>query len=346
MIRVSIIGATGYTGAELVRLLSQHPHAELVHLTSRSYAGQKIQDLFPNLQGFVDHTLVEMDIAQIIQDSDVVFAGLPHGHSVQIGEQIVAGGKIFIDLGADFRLDDAAVYQEWYEGEHTELALLDAAVYGLPELNREAIKQTRLVANPGCFPTSIILGLAPIMGDANFNQHHIIIDSKSGATGAGRSGKVANLFSEITGSFKAYSIANHRHTPEIEQELTKIASKEMTVSFVPHLLPVDRGILSTIYVKLDADTELSAIYETYQAFYANEPFVQVLPEGIQPELKNVRGTNNCQIGLSLDKRANMLVIVSIIDNLMKGASGQAVQNMNILMGIDETTGLLNPGLRP
>lgn len=346
MIKVSIIGATGYTGAELVRLLTMHPQVELVHLTSHSYVGQKIQDLFPNLYGFVDHTLVEMDLDEIVNDSDVVFAGLPHGHSVKIGEAVIQAGKIFIDLGADFRLDDPLEYTKWYQGEHDNLALLESAVYGLPELNRDQIKQTKLIANPGCFPTSIILGLAPIMADENFNAHHIMIDSKSGTTGAGRSGKVANLFSEVTGNFKAYSIGNHRHTPEIEQELSKLADKEMTVTFVPHLLPVDRGILSTIYVKANNSTDLKTIYDKYHTYYKKEPFVTVLPEGVQPELKNVRGTNNCQIGLTIDDRTNMVVIVSVIDNLIKGASGQAVQNMNILMDLDETTGLLNPGLRP
>ncbi|MBG9983656.1 N-acetyl-gamma-glutamyl-phosphate reductase [Aerococcaceae bacterium DSM 111022] len=346
MIKVSIIGATGYTGAELVRLLTMHPHVELAHLTSHSYVGEKLQDLFPNLYGFVDHTLVEMDLDKIVSDSDVIFAGLPHGHSVKIGEAVINAGKIFIDLGADFRLDDAVEYTRWYQGVHDDLDLLDSAVYGLPELNREAIKKTKLIANPGCFPTSILLGLAPLMADSNFNDNHIIIDSKSGTTGAGRSGKVANLFSEVTGNFKAYSIGSHRHTPEIEQELSKLADKEMTVSFVPHLLPVDRGILSTIYVKANSDFNLKTLYEKYHTFYDHEPFVTVLPEGVQPEIKNVRGTNNCQIGLTLDQRSNTLIIVSVIDNLMKGASGQAVQNMNILMGLEETTGLLYPGLRP
>lgn len=344
--KVSIIGASGYTGSELLRILTQHPEAEIVHVTSRSFAGQSVNELFPHLTGLCDLTFDDCDLDVIMADSDVVFAGLPHGLSSNIGKAAKAKGVKFIDLGADFRLHDINEYTQWYETEHQAPELLAEAVYGLPELHREQIKQAQLIANPGCFPTSILLGLAPLMQHYGQAVELIIADSKSGTTGAGRAAKVGNLYSEIGENFKAYNVNAHRHAPEIEQELTGLSGQAQQLIFTPHLLPVARGILSTIYVKLSQLVDQSTLQAQYETYYATEPFVQVLAPGVLPEIKAVRGSNYNHIAVTYDERTQTVKIISVIDNLVKGASGQAVQNMNILFGLPETTGLEQIGLHP
>lgn len=346
MIHVSIIGATGYTGVELVRLLGLRKDVVLDHLTSRTYAGQKIQEVFPHLYGSIDHICEELDLEQVTADSDVIFVALPHGHALPIAKKAKEKGKKVIDLGADFRLKDAAVYEEWYKVAHTEPGLLDEAVYGLPEWNREAIKDADIIANPGCFVTSILLGLMPLMKKGLVVPGSVICDSKSGTSGAGRSEKVDNLFTEVESSFKAYGVAHHRHTPEIEQLLTEMSGTETLIQFTPHLVPMSRGILSTIYADITGGYSAEAIHAIFEEAYADETFVQVLPAGMWPMTKSVRGTNVCQIGVTVDPRTGKVIIVSVIDNLMKGAAGQAVQNMNLLFGLDETTGLNTIGLFP
>lgn len=346
MIKVSIVGASGYTGEELLRILSVHPEVELRHVTSRSFIGQKIQHLFPNLISYVDLTCEEQDIEAIAKDSDVVFAALPHGLSVPIAVATHQAGKKFIDLGADFRLNDVEEYEHWYNVKHASPELLKQAVYGLPEINREQVKQADILANPGCFPTSVQLALYPILQTDMVDASRIIIDSKSGTTGAGRSAKVDNLHAEAGENFKAYAVAGHRHIPEMEQELSKVSGSEVLVNFTPHLLPVARGILSTIYVQGKRKLDETAIRDLYEKAYADEPFVHVLPQELLPQIKHVRGSNHCHINFRVDERTDTLIIVSVIDNLVKGASGQAVQNMNLMFGLEETLGLNVPGLNP
>lgn len=346
MIKVSIIGATGYTGSELIRLLLGHPEVEFAHLTSQSYSGQKIQAVYPQFNGFLDHELVPLNMEKLVAESDLVFAALPHGLSSPIAKACIDAGVKLIDLGADFRLKDVLTYESWYEVEHEAKDLIKEAVYGLPELNREKIKEASLIANPGCFPTGIVLGLKPLVAAKGGAVQSIIIDSKSGTTGAGRSAKVPNLYAEIGENFKAYNINGHRHIPEIEQELEEIAGEDLTVSFTPHLLPISRGILSTIYVSLNEEIDQAWLTDIYSEAYAEEPFVHVLAEGVTPEVKHVRGSNHCQLAVSYDRRTKLVKIISVIDNLVKGASGQAVQNMNLMYGFEETTALEAVGLNP
>lgn len=346
MIKVSIIGATGYTGSELIRLLLGHPEVEFAHLTSQSYSGQKVQAVFPQFQGYLDQELVPLELEKLVADSDVVFAALPHGLSSPIAKACIDAGVKFIDLGADFRLKDVATYEQWYQVDHEAQDLIVEAVYGMPELNREKIKQADLIANPGCFPTSIILGLKPLVTEKSQAIQSIIIDSKSGTTGAGRSAKVPNLYAEIGENFKAYNINGHRHIPEIEQELQVLGGEELMVSFTPHLLPISRGILSTIYVTLNESIDQEWLTDLYQKTYKAEPFVHILPQGMTPEVKHVRGSNHCHLAVSYDPRTKMVKIISVIDNLVKGASGQAIQNLNLMYGWDETTALQAAGLNP
>ncbi len=334
---ISVIGATGYSGAELMRILSGHKKVNIAHAVSKSFAGKRMSDIYPSFFS-CDYTLEKLDINAICKDSDIVFTCLPHGTSSQVVPQLIAQGVKVIDLSGDFRYNDAAVYEKWYNTKHEAAHLLEQSVYGLPELYRDQIKKTNLVGNPGCYTTSAILALTPLLKAGLIDSRSIIIDAKSGTTGAGRSEKLPLLHSEVSESFKAYGVATHRHTSEIEQELSIAAGNEIALSFTPHLLPIKRGILSTIYASTSASQ--SQIEKAYEV-YTSEPFVQIVSE--LPEIKHVVGSNNCAIGFKLDERTGRIIIVSCIDNLIKGAAGQAVQNMNIMCGYNENEGLNNIG---
>ncbi len=345
-IRVGVIGATGYTGAELVRILSLHPEARLVALTTKSYAGKPYCEVYPHLYKYNRMAGEKMDLPYLLKACDVIFIALPHGHAMPLVREAAGHGVKIIDLGADFRLIDYRVYEQWYKVEHVARELLPAAVYGLPELYRASIKDAWLIANPGCYPTSAILALAPLLEKKLIDPGTVIIDSKSGVSGAGRSLSLGSHFSEVNENFKAYNIAGHRHTPEIEQELGKILGGEIRVSFTPHLLPVTRGILSTVYANLNSPVEQAELLRLYSDFYQEEPFVRVMPRGTLPQIKWVAGTNHCDLGLATDPRTGRVIVVSAIDNIVKGASGQAVQNMNLLFDLPEDTALAGPGLYP
>ena len=354
-IKVSIVGATGYSGKELIRLLLRHPQVELVHLVSASYVGQNINEVYPEFMNRLDKKLVGLDKEQIITDSEIVFTALPHNISLDIVPELLNSKKIrVIDLSADFRLREAENYHKWYQKEHTKESkeILSQAVYGLPELYKEEIRGAVLVANPGCYPTGAILGIAPLLAHQLTKPTDIIIDAKSGTTGAGRKLSLGLHFAECNESFKAYSITMHKHIPEIEQELTKIyhafsdggkdsKEEEIIVSFTPHLLPVNRGILSTCYLTLNGSYKSTEIIDCYKNFYQDAPFVRIFIPPALPELRFVQMTNYCDIGIALDERTGKVKVVSVIDNLTKGASGQAMQNMNIMFNLPEETGLIN-----
>jgi N-acetyl-gamma-glutamyl-phosphate reductase len=346
MIKASIIGATGYTGVELVRLLHRHEQVEIISLTSRSFEDEDYSGIYPNLSGYIHKQCVEADIPKIVAESDIIFVALPHGHSVEVVKEAFSQGKKVIDLGADFRFDEGQTYEDWYKVVHESKDLLAKSAYGLPEVNRTTIKQVSIIGNPGCYPTSVILGLAPALANKVVDTNSIIIDAKSGVSGAGRTLALGSHFVEANDNVNAYGVGKHRHTPEIEQELGKIAGESFTVSFTPHLMPMTRGILSTIYASLKGDWSTEQVRELYQKFYQDEPFVHLLPEGQWPHTKWVYGSNDCHLNLLVDPRTNRLIITSAIDNLVKGAAGQAVQNMNILFDLPETTALLVPGLFP
>jgi len=346
LIKVGIIGSTGYTGAELVRLLSRHPQARIVGLTSRTYRGEPYWRVYPHLKGYTDLSCEELDLPQLVARADVIFTALPHGHSMGVAPEVVSRGKKLIDLGADFRFSARETYETWYQVPHTAADLLARTVYGLPEINRDAIRGADLVANPGCYPTASILGLAPLLVKGLIDTREIVIDAKSGVSGAGRGFSLKTHFSETNENFQAYGVAVHRHTPEIEEQLSRLAGAAITVSFTPHLVPMVRGILATIYTRPAVLPGADELYELYADFYRDEPFVRVLPPGVWPQTKAVAGTNHCDISLVPDPRTGRIVILSAIDNLVKGASGQAVQNMNLIFGLDEATGLLGPGLYP
>ncbi|HTS19923.1 MAG TPA: N-acetyl-gamma-glutamyl-phosphate reductase [Verrucomicrobiae bacterium] len=332
--KAAIVGASGYSGQELVRLLLRHPHVEVTQFTSRQYAGKSVADVFPRFRGRVTATFTEPDANGV--DADVAFLALPHGVAVEYAPVLLKKGVKVLDLSADFRLKSAAVYKEFYEHDHAAPELLKKAVYGLPEIRREEIRGAALVACPGCYPTSIILGLAPALKNGLVKSDTIIVNSLSGVSGAGR--KVADefLFTECNESARAYGIPKHRHLSEIEQELSLLAGTNVTISFAPHLIPLNRGIVSTIHVSLakKADDALAV----YQKFYKDERFVRVTTS--MPDTKNVEATNFCDISVRVDPRTNRLVVVSVIDNLTKGAAGQAVQCLNLVCGYEETTGLL------
>jgi N-acetyl-gamma-glutamyl-phosphate reductase len=323
-----------------MRLLTAHQQVRVTHAVSKSFAGQKMSALYPSFFSN-DYALEELDYEAVAKDSDIVFTCLPHGASAETAAQLLEKGVKVIDLSGDFRYNDIAVYEHWYKVKHAAPKLLAESVFGMPELYRERIRKARLIGNPGCYTTCSILAVAPLLKSGVVEPGGIIIDAKSGTTGAGRSEKLANSFCEVHESFKAYGVATHRHTSEIEQELSLAAGNEVVVSFTPHLLPVKRGILSTIYLTPKAGVTQADIAAAY-AVYKDEPFVQVTG-GALPELKHVNGSNNCAIGFVLDKRVNRLVVVSCLDNLIKGAAGQAVQNMNLICGFNETDGLNNTG---
>ncbi|MGI6269940.1 MAG: N-acetyl-gamma-glutamyl-phosphate reductase [Candidatus Howiella sp.] len=336
-IRVGIIGATGYAGAELVRLLLSHPEAELTALGSKSFAGQKLSEVYPAYRGLCDLICEENDA--VIDKSDVVFAALPHGLSQEIAKHCADTDKAFIDIGADFRLEKEAEYKQWYGLDYRYPELHASAVYGLPELFREEIRTARIIANPGCYPTSVGLGLFPALKAGLVSPDGIIIDSKSGTTGAGRGLAQNTHFPDCNEGFAPYKVAAHRHTPEIEQTLSRAAGRPVLVTFVPHLLPINRGIVSTIYAHLSDGVNEEAVRRLYTDFYKNEPFVRLLPAGETASLKYVKESNFCDISLHFDGRTGTLIVVSAIDNMVKGAAGQAIQNMNLLFGLAEDTGL-------
>jgi len=337
MMKVGIYGASGYTGQELLRLLLRHPGITVAAVTSRRYRGKAVAELYPVFADLTDLVFMDATPEAFAELAEVVFLALPHGVSMSVAPGFLAAGCKVIDLSADFRLRDAGVYEQWYQA-HSAKDLLSRAVYGLPELYREKIACTALVANPGCYPTSVILALAPLLRAGVIDPETIVIDSKSGVSGAGRTAQVGSLYCEVADGFKAYKVAEHRHTPEIEQELSVLSGRQVTVSFTPHLVPMSRGILSTIYARVNgAEPDLS---ELYQDFYRNETFVRLCPPNQYPATQYVRGSNYCDIGCKYDPRTGRLIVLSAIDNVVKGASGQAVQNMNIICGFPEQTGLM------
>jgi len=338
VIRVGIYGGSGYTGQELLRLLCGHPGAKVVAATSRRFAGVPVADVYPVFSGRTDLAYTDTSPEEMASVVDLVFLALPHGVSMEVVPRFLGAGRKVIDLSADFRIRDAASYEAWY-GRHTAAGMIPEAVYGLPELYRDRIRTSRLVANPGCYPTSIILGLAPVLRSRWVETGSVIADSKSGVSGAGRDPQIASLFCEVDGGFKAYKVGRHRHTPEIEQELSLLAGSEMKISFTPHLLPVKRGILSTVYAKLQRDVTGEDATALYREFYRDEPFVRVCRAGQFPNLSSVVGSNYCDIGVTVDPRTRRIIVVSVIDNLIKGASGQAIQNMNLMCSLEEGTGL-------
>ena len=345
MINIGIVGASGYTGVELARLLSNHPDVKLTVATSRQYKGMKLADVYPNLAGMVDIVCEDLETEELAGRADLFFTAVPHQTAMAIVPDLLKAGKKVVDLSADFRLHDAEVYEKWYQ-VHTAQEYLAEAVYGLPELYRQQIAEARLVANPGCYPTSVILGLAPLLQADAVTPETIIVDSKSGASGAGRSAQTGTLFCEVNDGFKAYKVADHRHTPEMEQEISKFCKKPVTISFTPHLLPISRGILSTIYAKLTQTMSDSEVNEVYKSFYKDETFVRVCEPGVYPATQFVKGSNFCGIGVKIDNRTGRIIILSAIDNLVKGAAGQAVQNMNLMCNLPETKGLLSVPLFP
>jgi N-acetyl-gamma-glutamyl-phosphate reductase len=341
---VAILGASGYTGAELVRLLVRHPQVELGALTADRQAGKPLGEVFPHLGHLGLPGLVKIDEVDW-SGIEVAFVALPHGTTQEVVAKLPRHLKI-IDLSADFRLDDIAAYAQWYGHEHRAPALQREAVYGLTELKRQAIKGARLVANPGCYPTSAQLPLVPLLEAKAIDTRDIIIDSKSGVSGAGREAKQGSLFAEVSEGIHAYGVANHRHMPEIEQGLSEAAGAPIIVNFTPHLMPMNRGILSTIYVRLANGAKARDLRATLARRYDKEPFVRIVPEGTVPATRHVRGSNHCLIGVFEDRVPGRAIILSVIDNLVKGASGQAVQNMNLVLGIDETAGLEQEALFP
>jgi N-acetyl-gamma-glutamyl-phosphate reductase len=343
---VAICGGSGYTGVELLRILSGHPQVKVTAVTSEKSAGKNVSALFPHLQKYRNLLYEPMNKIGLLKKADLFFLALPHGASQEAVSFFFENKKPVIDLSADYRLSDPKVYQEWYGLPHKYPDTLKKAVFGLPEIYRSRIKKAKLIANPGCYPTSAILALLPAVRNKLIDLSSVIIDSKSGTSGAGRKADLAVSFCEVNEGFKAYGIGTHRHTPEIEQELSLASGKKMRVNFTPHLLPVDRGILTTVYARLTKKADTASVLNAYRKVYKNEPFVNVLDEGIFPNIKNVRGTNFCHIGIKVVPRTNTLVMVSAIDNLVKGASGQAVHNMNIMMGFAETAGLGSLALFP
>ena len=340
MPKVAVIGATGYAGAELVRILAGHPQAELAILTSRNYAGERFDTIYPALSGVVDIVCEAYDLDRICNNADVVFTALPHKLPMAMVPELLACGKKVIDLSADFRFQDPSTYEAHYQ-PHTAKELLSKAVYGLTEVYRDRIKSASLVGNPGCYPTSILLPLVPLLKGGLLDPDTIIADSKSGVSGAGRSPSLTSLYCSVTESFKAYKVNSHRHTPEMEEILTDATDRPVTITFTPHLVPMSRGMLSTIYVTPAGNVGLEDVQKCLEIYYNESPFVRLRAGALPPDTLHVRGTNYCDIGFKLDERNNRLILMAAIDNLVKGAAGQAIQNMNVLLGLDETSGLVN-----
>lgn len=342
MLRAGIVGGTGYTGVELLRMLSQHPEVSIEAITSRSEAGMAVAELFPSLRGRVSLRFSDPSTAEL-RKCDIVFFATPNGIAMQQARALVDAGVRVIDLAADFRIKDVAVWEKWYGMTHACPDLLEEAVYGLPEVNRENIRNARLIANPGCYPTAVQLGFLPLIEAGVVDLDHLVADAKSGVSGAGRKAEVHTLFSEAADNFKAYGASGHRHLPEIRQGLSAAARKPVALTFVPHLTPMIRGIHATLYARLTADADLQALY---QARYADEPFVDVMPAGTHPETRSVRGSNICRIAVHRPQGGNTAVVLSVTDNLVKGAAGQAIQNMNLMFGLPETLGIDQVPLLP
>jgi N-acetyl-gamma-glutamyl-phosphate reductase len=342
MIKVGIVGGTGYTGVELLRLLSCHPQAELKAITSRKEAGMPVADMFPNLRGRVKLAFSTPEEAGL-ENCDVVFFATPNGVAMQQTRTLLDAGVKVIDLAADFRIKDVAVWEQWYKMEHACPDLVAEAVYGLPEINRAAIKGARLIANPGCYPTAVQLGFLPLLESGAVDTGFLVADAKSGVSGAGRKPETHILFAEAADNFKAYAVGGHRHWPEIKQGLERFAGKPVGFTFVPHLTPLIRGIHATLYARISADFDLQSLFEKR---YADETFVDVMPAGAHPETRSVRGANTCRIAVHRPQGGDTVVVLSVIDNLVKGAAGQAVQNMNILFDLPEETALADAGMLP
>ncbi len=343
MIKVGIAGGTGYTGVELLRLLSVHPQVTLQVVTSRTDAGTPVCQIYPSLRGFVDLPFTHPDQA-LLEKCDLVFFATPNGIAMQQARSLLDAGVKVIDLAADFRLTDIATWEKWYGMTHACPDLVTEAVYGLPEVNRAQIESARLVANPGCYPTAVQLGFIPLLEAGVIDTDSLIADAKSGVSGAGRKGEIGNLFAEAGDNFKAYGVAGHRHLPEIRQGLQRATGgKEIGLTFVPHLTPMIRGIHATLYGRLKRDIDLQALFEER---YAKEPFVDVMPSGSQPDTRSVRGSNFCRLAVHQPQGSDTVVVLSVIDNLVKGAAGQALQNMNIMFGVAENTALNNIALLP
>ena len=338
-LRVGVVGATGYTGEELVRLLSCHPSVELTYVSGKEDRSEKIQEIFPYLTNSIDLKCNAFSADEAIAKTDFVFLSLPHTVSMKVAPILIKAGKKVVDMSADYRLKNTAVYKKFYKVAHEDLQNLKKAPYGLPELYREKIKSAKLVANPGCYPTGVILGILPGLKQGIFEKDTIHIDAKSGVTGAGRKADKGLIFGDVNESLKAYKLFEHQHVPEIDQELSNACGENVSVVFVPHLIPINRGILSTIYVHLTKKLNTEALIKIFKEFYAGEPFVKVYENGVLPEIKNVSHTNFCDIGLKVNEEKKLAVILTAIDNLDKGAAGQAVQNMNIMYGFEETEGL-------
>ncbi len=345
-IKIGIIGGTGYTGVELLRLLVVHPRAEVALITSRSEAGKQVADLFPSLRGFTDLAFSKPEPSSF-NDCDVVFSATPNGIAMTHARELLENGVKLIDLAADFRIKDIDVWSQWYGMEHACPELVEQAVYGLPEVNRATVKTALIVANPGCYPTATTLGFLPLVENGLVDVSDLVADTKSGVTGAGRGASVANLYSEVNDSFKAYAVGGHRHHPEISQNLSAATADKVNLTFVPHLTPMLRGIHATLYANLaDPSLPLEHVHELYQQRYQNEPFVDVLPLGSHPDTRSVKTSNMCRIALHKAGGSGKLVVLSVIDNLTKGAAGQAIQNMNIMFDLDESTGLNSPAVQP
>ena len=336
--RVGIIGATGYTGVELLRLLLRHPEVEITALTSQKYAGLPIDQVFPSVMKHLDLQCEELNLDQVSKKTDFIFTAVPHKTAMETVPLFVQKGKRVVDLSADFRFKDPALYEKWYQ-KHSCPQFLPEAVYGLPELHRETIRKARIVGNPGCYPTGALLGLIPLVAKGMISYDTVVVDSKSGVSGAGRDVVLGSLFCEVNEGVKAYNIYKHRHLPEIEGTLSQLARETIAVSFVPHLIPMDRGILTTLYVNFKQSVKADDVVNIFEAYYRKEPFVRLCPKGKVPNTRDVRGSNYCDIGMVVDEPGGRGVIVTAIDNLVKGASGQAVQNMNVMLGFPETMGL-------
>ena len=342
MIKVGVVGGTGYTGVELLRLLARHPGVELTAITSRGEAGMAVSDMFPSLRRRVSLKFVTPQDAGL-EKCDAVFFATPNGIAMKQAAELVAAGVRVIDLAADFRIRDVAEWQKWYGMDHASPELVAEAVYGLPEVNREQIRSARVLANPGCYPTAVQLGFLPLVEAGLIDIGHLIADAKSGVSGAGRKAEVASLFAEAGDNFKAYGVSGHRHLPEIRQGLSRIAGSSVGLTFVPHLTPLIRGIHATLYARLTEDVDLQAIYEKR---FAGEPFVDVMPPKSHPDTRSVRAANVCRMAVHRPQGGDTVVVLSVIDNLVKGAAGQAIQNMNIMFGVEETTGLWQLPLLP
>jgi N-acetyl-gamma-glutamyl-phosphate reductase len=347
MLKVGIVGGSGYTSSELLRFLVAHPgNLEIELITSETYTGQRVDRVLPNLRGFIDLEFEALELENLKERVDVVVLAVPHKVAMSFVPRMLEQGLRVIDFSADYRLKDAEAYQAWYHVEHTDAKWLPRAVYGLPERYREQIRTADLIANPGCYPTSAILATLPLLDKDLVERDSIIIDSKSGISGAGSKANEKTHYPNRESNFVAYNIGTHRHTPEIEQELSAIAGETIQVTFTPHLVPMTRGILSTLYFSLKASISTETLLDIYGKFYENEPFVRVLDKGEYPQTKAVLGSNYCDVGLAVDPRTNRVVVMSAIDNLGKGASSAVVQNLNVMFGFEETAGLKIPGMMP